>query len=89
MSCQARLIFCICPHRGIDYEVIIVDDNSPDGTQDVVKQLQAILGTSVIVRTLLRSHASCMNMCSWQTRQIVVSVHMTSQLALQGMLPAG
>ena len=28
----------------INMEIIIVDDNSPDGTQEVVKQLQTIYG---------------------------------------------
>ena len=34
----------------IDYEVIIIDDGSPDGTQDVAKQLQKIYGEDRIVR---------------------------------------
>lgn len=33
----------------IDWEIIIVDDNSPDGTQDVAKELQAIYGQDRIV----------------------------------------
>ncbi|XP_065064521.1 dolichol-phosphate mannosyltransferase subunit 1-like [Rhopilema esculentum] len=33
----------------IDYEVIIIDDGSPDGTQDVAKQLQKIYGEDRIV----------------------------------------
>lgn len=33
-----------CSGAGIDYEVVVVDDNSPDGTQDAVRQVQAILG---------------------------------------------
>jgi glycosyltransferase involved in cell wall biosynthesis len=28
----------------IDYEIIVIDDNSPDGTQDVVRQLAAAFG---------------------------------------------
>jgi dolichol-phosphate mannosyltransferase len=28
----------------IDYEIIIVDDNSPDGTQDIARQLQRLYG---------------------------------------------
>ena len=28
----------------IDYEIIVIDDNSPDGTQEVVKQLQKAYG---------------------------------------------
>lgn len=34
---------------GLDYELIIVDDNSPDGTQDVVKQLQKAYGADRIL----------------------------------------
>lgn len=37
------------PFRGLDYEVIIVDDGSPDGTQDVAKQLQKIYGEDKIL----------------------------------------
>ena len=29
-------------------EIVIVDDNSPDGTQDVIKQLQKIYGENKI-----------------------------------------
>lgn len=36
---------------GLDYEIIIIDDNSPDGTQDVAKDLQRIYGED---RILLR-----------------------------------
>ena len=28
----------------IDYEIVVIDDNSPDGTQAVVRQLQRALG---------------------------------------------
>lgn len=34
---------------GLDYEIIIIDDGSPDGTQDAAKQLQKIYGESKIV----------------------------------------
>lgn len=33
----------------IDYEVIVIDDGSPDGTLDVAKQLQAIYGAEKIL----------------------------------------
>ncbi len=33
----------------IDYEVIIIDDGSPDGTLDVARQLQDLYGESRIV----------------------------------------
>lgn len=39
----------------IDFEIIVIDDGSPDGTQDVAKQLQQIYGEDKI---LLRPRAS-------------------------------
>eukprot|EP00899_Mesostigma_viride_P021217 jgi/Mesvir1/29097/Mv18403-RA.1 len=33
---------------GEDWEVIIIDDNSPDGTQDVVRELQRVYGEEII-----------------------------------------
>jgi glycosyltransferase involved in cell wall biosynthesis len=34
----------------LSWEIIIVDDNSPDGTQDVAKQLASVYGEDKIVR---------------------------------------
>ena len=34
---------------GIEFEIIIVDDNSPDKTQEVVKELQKLYGSNRIV----------------------------------------
>lgn len=42
--------------HSIDWEVIIVDDNSPDGTQDVAKELQKIYGEDRIVRKCSHLH---------------------------------
>lgn len=36
--------------EAIDWEIIIVDDNSPDGTQDVAKELIKIYGEDRIVK---------------------------------------
>ena len=38
------LIHEVCTKHDLNYEVIIVDDNSPDGTQAAVRQLQHIYG---------------------------------------------
>ncbi|KAI8522586.1 hypothetical protein RHMOL_Rhmol13G0007800 [Rhododendron molle] len=43
---------CFCLGRDVDFEMIIVDDGSPDGTQDVVKKLQEVYGED---RILLRA----------------------------------
>ena len=34
---------------GYDYEIIVIDDGSPDGTLNVAKQLQTIYGEKKIV----------------------------------------
>lgn len=36
-------------HRNLSFEVIIIDDNSPDGTQEIAKRLQAAYGSEKIV----------------------------------------
>jgi cellulose synthase/poly-beta-1,6-N-acetylglucosamine synthase-like glycosyltransferase len=36
-------------HRDVNFEIIIVDDGSPDGTQDIVKQLQQVYGEDRVV----------------------------------------
>jgi dolichol-phosphate mannosyltransferase len=38
-----------CSKASISYEVIIVDDASPDGTQAAVKQMQQLLGADKVV----------------------------------------
>ncbi|KAF8951328.1 dolichol-P-mannose synthesis, partial [Haplosporangium bisporale] len=40
--------------NNIDYEIIVIDDNSPDGTLEIAKQLQKIYGED---RILLRPRA--------------------------------
>lgn len=39
--------------HAIDWEIVIVDDNSPDGTQDVAKELINIYGDDRIVRVFV------------------------------------
>lgn len=36
--------------NAIDWEVVIVDDNSPDGTQEIAKQLQTLYGDRIVLR---------------------------------------
>lgn len=38
-----------CSTHHIPYEVVIVDDASPDGTQQVVRQMQQLLGSSKVM----------------------------------------
>lgn len=38
--------------RDVNFEIIIVDDGSPDGTQDIVKQLQQVYGEDRVVSIL-------------------------------------
>ncbi|NXA03354.1 DPM1 mannosyltransferase, partial [Sapayoa aenigma] len=40
---------------GIDFEIIIIDDGSPDGTQEVAKQLEKIYGSDKIVSCVVIS----------------------------------
>jgi dolichol-phosphate mannosyltransferase len=37
------------PRSKLDFEIIVIDDNSPDGTLEVAKKLQASFGASKIM----------------------------------------
>jgi glycosyltransferase involved in cell wall biosynthesis len=39
--------------RGIEFEIVVIDDNSPDGTQEVVAELQRAFGSDRCVDALL------------------------------------
>ena len=43
---------------GHNYEIIVIDDNSPDGTLEVAKELQDIYGEEKIVRIRVTCHVS-------------------------------
>ncbi|KAL3525291.1 hypothetical protein ACH5RR_013663 [Cinchona calisaya] len=49
----ALIVYLVFKHlSNVDFEIIVVDDGSPDRTQDIVKQLQSVYGED---RILLRS----------------------------------
>ena len=51
------IVFLLCrmfQAHNLDYEIVIVDDNSPDGTQDIARQLAALYGPE---RIMLRPRA--------------------------------
>lgn len=46
------IVFLLCrmfQEHNLDYEIVIVDDNSPDGTQVIARQLSALYGVERIV----------------------------------------
>ena len=45
------MMYLIFTDSGYDYEIIVIDDNSPDGTLEVAKQLQELYGEDKIVRS--------------------------------------
>lgn len=52
----------------IDYEIIVIDDNSPDGTLEIAKQLQKIYGEDRIV-------SPCVQGCSIEPISARLSCH--------------
>ena len=46
-----------CVFSNLAYELVIVDDASPDGTQEVATQLQSLYGEEHIVRGTFRKSA--------------------------------
>ena len=53
----------LCCFSGFDFEVIIIDDGSPDGTQQVAEELQRIYGKEKIVCKL------CFYICYFFTQR--------------------
>ena len=41
-----------CGFSGREFEIVVIDDNSPDGTQEVVKKLQKSFGADKVVGLL-------------------------------------
>lgn len=52
--CPSAKFSCLFPIQcsSLSWEIIIVDDASPDGTQDVAKELAKVYGDDKIVRIL-------------------------------------
>ncbi|XP_039788519.1 dolichol-phosphate mannosyltransferase subunit 1-like isoform X2 [Panicum virgatum] len=49
----ALIVYLIFKHLpDVNFEIIIVDDGSPDGTQDIVKQLQEVYGEDRVPKYL-------------------------------------
>ena len=48
---KASEVKLICGVSGIAWEIIVVDDASPDGTQEVAEQLAGIYGEDKVVRS--------------------------------------
>ena len=45
------LLFKYLAENELNFEIIVVDDNSPDGTTQVAKELQKIYGTEKLIVT--------------------------------------
>lgn len=43
------LLMQTAQESNLDMEIVIVDDNSPDGTQDVIKQLQQVYKDKIVL----------------------------------------
>lgn len=50
-------------HSGFNYEIIIIDDGSPDGTLEVAEQLQKIYGEDRIVSLKKKQKNSTLTYC--------------------------
>lgn len=51
-------------YSNIDYEIIVIDDNSPDKTLEVAQELQKIYGENRIVR--VEGYIGCLVKCTWE-----------------------
>ena len=77
---------CWSPCSKLAYEIIVIDDNSPDGTQDVVKKLQTAYGTDKIVRLCpLDCYVQHALACFWGTA--CTAIHTEPAVLLQLLRP--
>lgn len=72
-------------NSGYDYEIIIIDDGSPDGTSEVAEQLQKMYGEDKIVSEELNTPDAWMALPSRPDIHVTVSIMMSGQTKIVKM----